>query len=190
MAAPIKDRFDAVPEDLHRVGAHRAPAPRGRGWAMFGWAVLATGILVVAGLWALAQLNEDISFDLPGVVEEQPPALPGEEPAEPEEVEPQLDPEVRITVLNGTGETGQANAVGDFLAEQGWNGAAEGVGTRATASADDVEATLIYYSDPVNEAAARALIDTLGVGELRLENTYKSSPITVLVGRDLTLPGN
>ena len=33
-------------DDLQRVGAHRAPKKRGGGWIGFGWAVLATGVLV------------------------------------------------------------------------------------------------------------------------------------------------
>ncbi|MGH1549227.1 hypothetical protein ACRAWB_08665 [Leifsonia poae] len=57
-----RDRFDEIPEDLTRVGAHRAPRPKGRGWIAVGWAVLATLVLVGAGIFGLSLVNGSISF--------------------------------------------------------------------------------------------------------------------------------
>ncbi|MEO6117173.1 MAG: LytR family transcriptional regulator, partial [Pseudolysinimonas sp.] len=65
MASSAPDQFDEIPTDLARVGAHRAPAKRGVGWVRFGWAVLATAVLVVAGLFGLSLLNPDFKIDLP-----------------------------------------------------------------------------------------------------------------------------
>ena len=53
-----RDRFDDVPADLARVGAHRAPARRGRGFVTFAWAALATGALVGAGVLGLSRHRE------------------------------------------------------------------------------------------------------------------------------------
>src|SRR6218665_3951836 len=63
MASFPRDQFDDVPHDVDRVGAHRAPRKRGRGWIAFGWATLATAGLVVVGLFALTLF--DPRFELP-----------------------------------------------------------------------------------------------------------------------------
>ncbi|MHA6695566.1 LytR C-terminal domain-containing protein [Homoserinimonas sp. A520] len=185
---PVRDRFDAVPDDLHRVGAHRAKAHWGQGWANLAWVVGAILVLSIGGLWGLSQINSDFQFGLPfmNAAEEEPGDAP---PADsPEAVEPKLDPAIVITVLNGTGTPGLSNTVGDYLVSQGWEGAAFGVGARVSASASDVEITQVIYNNPDNEAAARAMLETLGVGELVLANTYPASPLAVLIGSDYVLP--
>ncbi|MFF1875752.1 hypothetical protein, partial [Kitasatospora herbaricolor] len=58
-----KDRFDTIPEDLHRVGAHRAPRARGRGWIGVGWAALATVVLVGLGVFGLSLVDSGNSFN-------------------------------------------------------------------------------------------------------------------------------
>ena len=57
MASQTPDRFDRLPADLERVGAHRSTEKQGRGWVGFAWAALATGILVVGGLFGLSVLG-------------------------------------------------------------------------------------------------------------------------------------
>lgn len=185
---PATDRFDSVPEDLHRVGAHRAKAHWGRGWVSVGWSLLAVVILTGGGLWGLAQVNPDFDLNLPFfAAEESPEPLPDAAPA-PQEVEPALDPEIAVTVLNGTPTQGLSTTVGDYLVAQGWNGAAFGVGARVSASSSDVETTQVIYNDPAHEGAARAMVETLGVGEVRLANTYPASPLAVVIGSDFVLP--
>lgn len=187
MATRIRDRFDEIPDDLYRVGAHRAPVPRGRGWVNFAWAALATVVLVAGGLFGLSLLNPELELSVPG----GDTALPGQDadkPADDAAAEPVLDPALPITVLNGTATSGLASEVGDELVAQGWEGAAQGVGSRANADADDVATTLVFYNDPANEGAARMLLEHLGVGELRLSNDYPASPIVVLVGADYAAP--
>ena len=174
------DRFDEPPRDLQRVGAHRAPDKANSRLIAFGWSALATGLLVGAGVLGLAAFTNSINIDLPF---ESGAALgPSESPAET--VVPLLDPAVAITVLNGTATNGLANQVGDFLEAAGWGGAADGIGSRASAADQTVTATVVYYGDPVNEAAARALIETLGVGTISLSDTYPTSPLTVVIGSD------
>src|SRR5690554_1330655 len=181
MAKYPKDRFDELPDELLRVGAHRAPASRGRGWIGFGWAALATVMLVVAGIFALSLLNDD--FRLPFFQAEEEPTVAPSPSAEPE-AEPTLDAEVPITVLNGTPMSGLATTVGDQLVKSGWKGAALGVGSRANAADRDIDDTVIYYNDPSFEGAARGLVLELGVGEVRLSDDYPTSAITVVLGAD------
>ncbi|MCC6269813.1 MAG: LytR C-terminal domain-containing protein [Microbacteriaceae bacterium] len=181
MASFPPDRFDEVPSDLQRVGAHRAPKKKGRGWIGFAWAVVATILLTGAGLFGLAAIDSSINFDLPffaGAKTETPTPTPTPT------AEPTLDPAAPLTILNGTPTVGLATQVGDALVAQGWAGAAEGIGSRANASTNDVEETIIYYADPSFEGAARGLVLALGVGDIRLSTDFPGSQITVVIGLD------
>ena len=88
-----------------------------------------------------------------------------------------------ITVLNGTKTVGLATKVGDYLVTQGWTGAGIDVGTRANASSDTIDKTIVYYKDAADEAAARALVETLKVGTVRLTTDFNDR-ITVVLGTD------
>ncbi len=186
MATYQKDRFDSVPDDLLRTGAHRGPQKRGQGWIAFAWAALATGILVVVGLLGLAIVNGKLT-EIPffgGVSSTSPsPSITPSATALP-----LLNAALPITVLNGTPTTGLANTVGDNLVKQGWGGAALKVGSRANAATADVKQTVVYYSDPANEGAARALVLSLKTGTIRLSNVYSPSPMTVVIGSDYKIP--
>jgi hypothetical protein len=187
MATYPKDRFDSVPDDLLRTGAHRGPAKRGRGWVAFAWAALATGLIVLIGLVGLAATTGRLS-ELPFFPTTPTPtvAVPTITPT-PTAV-PKLNPTLSITVLNATTTAGLANKVGDALVKEGWGGAALGVGSRANAATTDVKATVVYYSDPANEGAARALVQSLKVGSILLSQVYSASPLTVVIGSDYKLP--
>lgn len=179
-----EDRFDSIPDDLQRVGAHRAPDKKGRGWIGFGWAALATVVLTVGGLGAVAAIDSSINFDLPFLGGQQEEETPTPTPTPTPDAPPQLDPEVPLTVLNGTPTVGLANRVGDALVAEGWAGAALGIGSRANASTDDIEETVVYYNDHVYESAARALVLSLGAGEIRFSEDFPNSPIVIVVGLD------
>lgn len=174
MATFPKDRFDEVPDDLLRRGAHRAPHKRTRGWIGLLWAVIATVLLIALGLTVLSLITNR---------EEEPPA-PTPSVSTAPTASPKLDPNVPLTILNGTPVPELANQVGDKLVKEGWKGAVEGVGSRLSASSRDVKKTVVFYSDPANESAARALIASLGTGQVRLSNDYPASPITILLGAD------
>jgi len=180
MANYPKDRFDSVPDDLLRTGAHRAPVKKGRGWIGFGWAAFATLVLVAAGLYGLALVRG--SVQLPFQAQSPTPsASPTPKPTPT--AAPKLDPAVPVTVLNGTTTQGLATKVGDFLVTKGWTGAGLDVGTRANASSNTVEKTVVYYKDAADEGAARALVQTLGVGTVRLTTDFNDR-ITVVIGSD------
>lgn len=180
MANYPKDRFDSVPDDLLRVGAHRAPAKKGRGWIAVAWAAFATLVLVVAGLYGLSAMTGRIHLPFQAAsASPTPTSTPKPTPT----VAPKVDPAVPITVLNGTGTQGLATKVGDYLVTKGWKGAALGLGTRANASYDTIAKTVVYYKDAADEGAARALVQTLAVGEIRLSTDFKDR-ITVVIGSD------
>jgi hypothetical protein len=155
MASFPQDRFDQLPDDLVRVGAHRGPKRRGGGWAGFAWAVLATGVLVAGGLFGINRVL-GIDLGLPFLAaQETPTPTPTPTPT----MDPILDPTtidparaIRITVLNGTTTPGLQSTVGQELAAAGWP-----IGGTLNASSTDIEDTFIYYSDPLNEDVARGL---------------------------------
>lgn len=184
MATFEKDRFDTVPEDLHRTGAHRGPQKRGRGWVAFAWAALATGLIVLAGVFAIFLVNGKLN-DLPFF---KPVASPTPTVTPTPTASPKIDPTLSITILNGTATVGLANNAGDNLVTQGWAGAAEGIGARTNAGATNIKETVVYYSDPANEGAARAMVLSLRVGTIKLSNAYPQSPMVVVLGSDYKLP--
>lgn len=180
MANFPKDRFDSVPEDLLRVGAHRAPARKGRGWVTFAWAAFATLVLIAAGLYGLSVLKGGVQ--LPFAQTSQTPTASATPKPTPT-ASPKLDPTAPITILNGTTTVGLATTVGDYLVKQGWTGAGTDLGTRANASSNTVTKTIVYYRTAADEAAARALVQSLKVGEVRLSNNFNDR-LTVVLGSD------
>lgn len=183
MASYPPDRFDTVPDDLSRVGAHRGPKRKGRGWIGFAWAALATLVLIVGGLFVLVRVV-GINIDIPFLT--QPTATPTA-PSTPEPTEtPVTDAAnavargIQITVLNGTGVSGIQDRVGDELAAGGWP-----IATRTTA-AETVDKTFIYFSDPANEDVAAGVAAALGIGQISLvsPDIYPGQPIVIAVGVD------
>jgi LytR cell envelope-related transcriptional attenuator len=189
MATFPHDQFDELPDDIARVGAHRAPAKKGRGWIGFAWAALASGLLVVVGLYALSLISDRVTIDIPifnGAPEETPTPTPTVVPT----AEPLLDPAtldparlITITVLNGTPTSELQSTVADALTAAGWP-----VGSEAVASARDVETTYVYYSDPANEDVARGVLAAIGTGDVRLSDAFLGAPITVVLGADYVAP--
>lgn len=187
MASYPKDQFDEFPRDLERIGAHRGPKPRGRGWIAVAWAALAALVLIVAGLAGLNRLM-GIDIGLP-IFDDAPNASPT--PTSAATMDPVTDPAtidpargVTITILNATGTSGVQATIGDELAAAGWP-----VASRIVAS-EPVDDTFIYYSDPLNEDVARGVALALGLGEIRLVSpeTFPGQPIVVGVGVDYLGP--
>ncbi len=180
MANYPKDRFDSVPDELLRVGAHRAPAKKGRGWIGFAWAVFAVLVLVAAGLYGLSVMTGRIH--LPFQAQSAAPSVV-HTPSSSPTAAPKLDPRVPITVLNGTSTQGLATKVGDYLVTKGWTGAGQALGTRANASSNTIAKTVVYFKNAADEGAARALAQTLGVGTVQLSADFNDR-ITVVIGSD------
>jgi hypothetical protein len=185
MASYPKDRFDDLPDDLVRVGAHRAPKKRGGGWIGLAWAALATLVLVVGGLFVLSLVDESIRFELPGLPVASEPTVTPTEATTPTAI-PLTDPAlidparlITITVLNGTPVVGQQDVAGQALAAAGWP-----IGSMTTASTTDIEETIVYYSNPADEEIARGLVEALGVGDVRESTAFLGAPITIVLGAD------
>lgn len=187
MATKSTDRFDSVPDDLLRTGAHRAAPKAGRGWIAFAWAALATGVLVAAGLFGLAVIRGTIElpFATPSATGTGTPAPT---PTPTPTVEAKINPALAITVLNGTKTKGLAAKAGDDLVKQGWAGASEQIGSRTNAASSDITKTIVYYGDAANEGAARAMVQSLKIGTIQLSQAYPGSPITVVLGSDYVPP--
>ena len=188
MAHDLPDRFDTVPDDLLRTGAHRAAPRKGRGWIAFAWAALFTGILVAAGLTGLAVIRGNINLPFFSSTAPSSSATPTSTPTPT--ITPAINRDLAITVLNGTSRNSLATEVGDFLVRQGWAGAADGKGSRANAATRAIKTTVVYFGEEVNRAAAEAMVLSLKVGTVSLSNAYPGSPITVVLGSDFALPAN
>ncbi|THG35751.1 LytR family transcriptional regulator [Glaciibacter flavus] len=171
------DRFDEIPGDLDRVGAHRAPRKRGRGWIAFGWAALATVVLIAAGAIGIMVLNNGLDFTAGPASSSSatPPASAVPTAA------PTVDPSLSVTVLNGTDTAGLAAKAATALTGAGWT-----VGATSNASASDVKTTTVYYADPTLEGAARGVSGTLPGSSVALSSDFADSgaQIVVVLGAD------
>lgn len=171
-----RDRFDSLPEDLDRVGAHRALPRPGRGWRTFGWAALATALLIAGGVVGMFLINDRVAFT--NVFNSSASATPTIVPT----AQPSVDRTALVVVLNGTTTAGLAGKVGDLLVSQGWT-----VESRTNASSSTVTATTIYYSDPTQEGAARALAAALNGAAVVRSDQFRvagQSRLTVVLGSD------
>lgn len=186
MASYPKDRFDETPDDVERAGAHRGPKRRGRGWIGFAWALLATGVLVFGGLFALSQyLDDDLGIPL-FATPEAPAATP--EPVKIVTDPTTIDPERALTidVLNGSPESALQTTVLDELTTAGWP-----MGSASPASARDIKDTYIYYSNPDDEDVASGLVSALGIGEIRFveADVFPAAELTIVLGSDYLASG-
>ena len=185
MATFPQDQFDEVPAELKRVGAHRAPRPKGRGAIAFAWAALATGVLVVGGLYGLSRVNPDITFALPdfGGDGGDPGATPSASASsvppvtDPTTVDPALN--LSISVLNGSGTDGLQNTAGDAIKAAGWPNPA-----RNNSTTREEETTVIFYRSTEFEGIALGLAQLLGVGTIQLSDAFLGAPVTIIVGND------
>ena len=180
------DQFDNLPENIARVGAHRGPKVKGRGWIGFMWALLATAVLIVGGLYVLSVLNKSVSF-FGGNVGAEASDTPSSSPTP--QVTPITDPasikarKITVTVLNGTDIAGAQTQAGKVLKTAGWN-----VTSEATASESNIKQTTVYYTNAVNKDVAEGIQLALGTGNIQLTSTniYAGAAIVVVIGSDYT----
>lgn len=170
-----RDRFDDVPRDSARVGAHRAPPPRLRWLVILLWWVLAVVVLTAAGIFAFLALSNTQAIDLP----EPPPTA-----EQTEEVEGVLDTDYFVLVVNGTPEVEAADAVRETVLGAGWS---EDMVADLPADVTDFETTTVFYVDTEDEAAARGLAEELGVDAIAQSADFDEQSeggLTVVVGLD------
>lgn len=177
---PTRDRFDDITASPGRVGAHRAENPRVKGWTTFLWALAATIVLVVLGIFAsMIWQGKIVLFPTPAPSVTVIPTA-----------EPVVDTSYTVLVLNGTPEEGQATLVKDELVANGWpeDGVLAGnAGDRA------FPVTTVYYAAPEAEGAARGLAGVIGATEVVLDPEYPlpgtpATQLTVVLGLDRIEP--
>jgi LytR cell envelope-related transcriptional attenuator len=167
-----QDRFDSIPDELQRVGAHRSVPWRGRRWAALGSAALATALLVGLGVLGLLAINDRINFVMPGST------------ANAAATSTPTDKLVSIMVLNGTSTDGLAAGVVDRLGAAGWKG-----NISATNAPQSATVTTVFYADPSNEAAAQGLAAVVnGKTEESTEYADAGSDLVLLLGSDYAEP--
>jgi len=188
MATFPKDQFDDLPEDLDRVGAHRGPAKKGGGWIAFAWAALATGVLIIGGLYGVTAVTGEGGFVLPwtqstdeAVSTPEPSVIQTADPVTKSSEIKKLGSKrnITITVLNGTAEDGLEETAFEALDKKKWP-----VTSAAPASADDITKTIVYYSQDKNEDVARGIVEALGVGDVRQSTAFKGAKVTIVLGSD------
>lgn len=173
-----KDRFDDIPAALDRRGAHRAPRTRGDKIASWLWGLAAVAVLVVLGLIGMFVIDNVVSFEQ---AEPTPTPTATEEAPVETQVAPKLDPAIPVTVLNGTDLSGIAGNTGDRLESAGWN-----VVDRADADNTNYTSSSVIYGAAADEAAARAVAESLGGGQVLLDPAQaQPGTITVIIGTDL-----
>jgi LytR cell envelope-related transcriptional attenuator len=171
-----RDRFDDVPVDLARVGAHRAPTRRGRGFVTFAWAALATGALVGAGVLGLGVIEKGVTATgdttSSATTSSAAPAAT-------------VDPSAKVIVLNATTTAGLAANAAKSAESDGWK-----VTSTANASSSDVKLTTVYYSGKAQLGAALGLAKSLGIGRAPVQTTkfdvQGQTRLTVVLGADFT----
>lgn len=176
MPTAPRDRFDDIPASPQRVGAHRAENPRVKGWVVFLWALAATVVLVVAGIFA--------SLVSDGTIALFPEEIPTVS-ATPV-VEPVVDTTYSVLVLNGTPQEGLATQVKDSLLAQGWT---ETNVIASNASDREYPTTTVYYAAAEAEAAALGLAELVGAGAVEYDPDYplpgtSTTQLTVVIGTD------
>lgn len=179
------DQFDNFPENVDRVGAHRGPKVRGRGWITFAWAVLATAVLVVGGLYVLSIFDSQVRFGLGQTNAAGGDDNPSSTPSPV--VTPVTDPksvasrDISITVLNGTDIVGLQTQAANKLKSAGWT-----VEATANSTSTNIKTTTIYYSNLSNQDVAEGIEALLGAQNIEFSAAYPGSPITVVVGSDFS----
>lgn len=156
-----RDRFDDLPADAGRVGAHRAENPHLRGWVILLWAALATIVLIAVGIFGtLYASGRIVLFPTPTPVATAAP-----------EVTPVIDTSYSVLVLNATPEEGLATQMKDDIVAAGWP--ADTV-FASEAGTTDFAQTTVFYALPEDEAAAKGLAElVLGGAQVAQSDAYQ-----------------
>jgi len=184
-----RDRFDDLPEDVGRVGAHRAEQPHMRGGVVFFWAALATVILIAVGIFAM--------FVVSGRIVLFPEPAP--EPTPTVTVDPVVDTSYSVLILNATPETGLATQLKDQLIAAGW---APDTVLAGQAGTDDFPETTVYYATDADYAAALGLANVIGGAAVAQSTIYQPTDdpatetdegatrqLAIVIGLDRTAAG-
>lgn len=154
-----KDRFDDLPADARRLGAHRADNPRTLGAAGWVIALVATLALIAAGVIGTLLATDRLSL-FPQPSASTPAAT----------IQPVLDTSFSILLIDASGQDGVVAAVRSEVLAAGWS---EDKVSESSSDASDFETTTVYYAAPEDQAAARGLADAIGVEWVELNDSYQ-----------------
>jgi len=183
MAKP-KDRFDGLPNEPGRVGAHRGAVRRGGGW--LGFLLILIGIVVLTAAGFLVATNVfkiKLDFEFPFLPQftQTPSATPTTPPPTTSDPAEAVARGLSIMVLNGTPVEGLQDQVGGDLSAAGWP-----ISTTGTTGTRQIEDTIVYYADAANADIARGLVQVLGFGEAKpvSPDVYPGQSIIIVIGMD------
>ncbi|GAA1939334.1 LytR C-terminal domain-containing protein [Microbacterium aoyamense] len=173
-----RDRFDDLPADAGRVGAHRAENPRMRGGVVFLWAALATIVLIAAGIFGTLLVSGRIDLF----------PTPTPTPTPTPVVTPVVDTTTSVLILNATPEEGLATQMEDVVLGAGWP---VGSVLAGGAGSQDFPETTVYYLAPEDEAAALGLAGVIGGAKVEQSEAYQPADpatrqLTIVIGLDRT----
>jgi len=169
-----RDRFDEIPRDPSRVGAHRAPRPRLHWLVTLLWWLLTVIVLTGGGIFAFLALSNTGTIDVP----EAPAA------STPADVEPELDTSAFVVVLNGTASPDAADAVEAQLISAGW---ADDLVATFDSDSTGFETTTVFYVSEADRARARGVAEAIGGAEVAQSEEFAAQSeggFTVVVGLD------
>jgi hypothetical protein len=172
------DRFDDVPPEIQRVGAHRSSGRSASPWVIFAWAALVTGLIVGGSTVYLLGSSGKLQAFLSPLITPSPTPTPTAKPT--------VAPDILVNVFNATPIVGLATTVGDQLAAAGVL-----VGVKSNASVTDTKKTIVFYSTTSTEGAARGVCAALDNScQIKLTSAYASSqaPLTLVLGADYVVP--
>lgn len=180
-----RDRFDELADEPGRVGAHRAENPRLRPGIVALWAVIATVLLTVIGIFGALVISERIVL-----FPEPVPTV-----AAPAVVDPVVDPSYSVLVLNASGQAGLATQAAETIIAAGWAADAVNPGDAGAS----FEVTTVFYVNPEDEAAALGLAGVIGGAEVAQSSQYvqeddpaternEARMLTVVLGTDRVTP--
>ena len=170
-----RDRYDDVPRDPVRVGAHRAPRPRMRWLIVLLWWVLTVAVLTTAGIFAFLALSNTDTIDLP-----EPTSTTRQSDAP----DPVLYTDYFVLVLNGTSDETAGDTVLEQVLGAGWE---DDNAVALPSDATDFQTTTVFYVDDEDEAAALGLADELGGVPVTQSSDFDEQSeggLTVVVGLD------
>jgi uncharacterized membrane protein YdfJ with MMPL/SSD domain len=171
-----RDRFDEIPRDPSRVGAHRAPRPRLRWLVTLLWWLLTVAVLTGGGIFAFLALSNTGAID--------PPEAPSATATEPADVEPEIDTSAFLVVLNGTSSPNAATDVEAELMSAGW---ADDLVAVFDSDTTDFQVTTVYYVAEEDRARALGVAEAIGGAEVVQSEEFKDQSedgFTVVVGLD------
>jgi len=187
-----RDRFDLIPADLQRVGAHRSPKQRFRGTPWIVWCAVAIIVIIGAG-WIYLRVLDNGVFGGSNQANPSNPAAtstatataaPTGTPTATATPTPTATvvPTTPLAVLNGAGRAGLAASAKVKLTEAGWTSVITG-----NAPQTGVATSTVYYSDPSLQGVAMGVAQALGITSVQqaaLPANASNVQVAVVLGTD------